>query len=72
MLNLLDVVGQLAEQERVDSEHLTCHSPYDVACNSERHFCPTLVEGHRVELALCLAASAGTGTTCCGYSTWRD
>ena len=39
MLNLLDVVGQLVEQERVDSLQLTYHSPYDVACNSERHFC---------------------------------
>ena len=34
VLHLLDVVGQLVEQERVDSLHLTHHSPYDVACDS--------------------------------------
>jgi len=69
MLHLLDVVGQLAEQERVKPLHLTYHSPYDVACNSERHFCQMVVNvaTGRVGMgdALFGGRSAVPHTTCC-------
>lgn len=45
MLHLLNVVGQLAEQKRVDSMHLTYHSPYNVTCNGECHVRQTVVNG---------------------------
>lgn len=62
MLHLLNVVGQLAEQECVDSLHLTYHLPYNVACNSECHFCQTVVNGAgRVDVTLCLAAALQGG-----------